>query len=44
VVTYVCETWVLKEYCKENVLAFERKILRKVYEPFKEIDNTWMIR
>jgi hypothetical protein len=40
VVTYACETWVLREYSKEKLLAFERKILRKMYAPFKEIDNT----
>jgi hypothetical protein len=34
VVSYGCETWVLKKYCKENVLASQRKI----YGPFKEMD------
>jgi hypothetical protein len=43
-VTYACETWVLKECCKAKLLAFERKILRKIYGPFKEIDNTSRIR
>jgi hypothetical protein len=32
VVTYACETWVLKE----KLLVFERKILRKMYGPFKK--------
>jgi hypothetical protein len=39
-VTYACETWVLREYCKETLLAFERKILTKMYAPFEETDNT----
>jgi hypothetical protein len=42
-VTYACETLVLKEYCKEKLLAFERKILRKIYGPLKEIDDTCRI-
>jgi hypothetical protein len=36
VVTYDCEIWVLEENCKEKLLVVERKMLRKVYEPFKE--------
>jgi hypothetical protein len=44
VVTHACETWVLREYCKERLLAFERKISTKIYGAFKEIDKTWRIR
>jgi hypothetical protein len=44
VVACACETCVLKEYCKEKLVAFERKILRKFYGPFKEIVNTCRIR
>jgi hypothetical protein len=44
VTTYACETWVLKEYDKEKLLAFERKILRKIYGPYRGKNHTWRIR
>jgi regulator of replication initiation timing len=51
VVTYACETWVLKENTKiklENtkikLRVFERKVLRKIYGPTKEKDGTWQIK
>jgi hypothetical protein len=44
VVAYDCETCVLKEYCEEKLVAFERKMLRKKNGQFKEIDNTRRIR
>ena len=34
--TYASETWVLKETIIEKVLVFERKILRRIFEPTKE--------
>jgi hypothetical protein len=41
---YACETWVLKEYYKEKLLAFGRRILRNIYGPFKDVHITWKIR
>jgi hypothetical protein len=36
VVTYACETWVLKTSEIDKLLIFERKILRKIFGPSKE--------
>ena len=44
VVTYACETWVLKENTKTKLSAFERKVLRRIYGPTKEKDGTWQIK
>jgi hypothetical protein len=46
IVTYVCvcETWVLKETTKNKLMLLERKILRKIFGPTKEIDGTWRIK
>jgi hypothetical protein len=44
VVTYACETWVLKETIKQKLLVFERKIIRRIYGPIKERDDTWRIK
>jgi hypothetical protein len=35
-VTYASETWVLKETIIQKLLVFERKILRRIFEPTKE--------
>jgi len=35
-VTYVSETWVLKEAVIQKLLAFERKISRRIFGPTKE--------
>jgi hypothetical protein len=43
VVTYGCETWVLKENINTKLRVFERKVLRKIYGPTKEKDGTWWI-
>jgi hypothetical protein len=43
-VTCACETWVLKENTKTKLRVFERKILRRIYEPTKEEDGTWQIK
>jgi len=43
VVTYACETWVLKENTKLKLQVFERKVLR-IYGPTKENDGTWRIK
>jgi len=44
VVTYACETWVLKENIKSKLRVFERKVLRRIYGPTKESDGTWRIK
>ena len=37
VVTYACETWVLKENIKTKLRVFERKVLRRVTDPPKKV-------
>ena len=46
VVTYGCEVWVLIETIKKknNLMIFERKVLRKIFGPTKERDGTWRIK
>ena len=44
VVTYACETWVLKENIKTKLKVFERKVLRRIYGPTKQRDGTWRIK
>jgi hypothetical protein len=44
IVTYACETWVLKETIKNEVMVFERKVLRKIFGPTKERDGAWRIK
>jgi hypothetical protein len=44
VVTYACETWVLKEKIKTELIVFERKVLRRIYRPTKEKYCTWRIK
>jgi hypothetical protein len=36
VITYVCETWVLKENIKTKLRVFERKVLKKSMDPLKK--------
>ena len=43
-VTYVCETWVLKGNIKTKPRVFVRKVLRRIYGPTKEKDGTWRIK
>jgi hypothetical protein len=44
VITYDCETWVLKEAIKQKLLVFERQTLRRIFGPTKERDGTWRIK
>jgi hypothetical protein len=45
VVTYACETWVLKENIKSKLRIFESKVLRRIYRPTKKkSDGTWRIK
>jgi hypothetical protein len=43
-VTYVCETWVLKETTKNKLMVFERKVLTKIFGSKIERDDTWRIK
>jgi len=42
-VTCASETWVVKENIIQKLLLFERKILRGIFGPTKEI-QTWRIK
>jgi hypothetical protein len=44
VVTYACETWLLKENTELKLMVFERKILRRIYGPTKERDSKWRMK
>jgi hypothetical protein len=44
VVTYACETWVLKENSIQKLMIFERKISRKIFGPTKEANGLWRIK
>jgi hypothetical protein len=44
VVTYACETRVLKENIKSKLRVFERKVLRTIYRLTKESDDTRQIK
>ena len=40
IVTYACETWVLKENIIQKLMIFERKI----FGPTKEVNGLWRIK
>jgi hypothetical protein len=42
IVTYSCETWILKETIINKLLVFERKILKKIFGRNKE-NGIWRI-
>jgi hypothetical protein len=44
VVTYACETWVLKENMELKLMVFEMTVLRIIYGPTKVRDGTWRIK
>ena len=44
IVTYGCETWVLKETIKNKLMVFERKVLRRIFGPTKERDGARRIK
>ena len=37
---YACEAWVMKLTIKKKLMAFERKVLEKIFGPTKERDGT----
>ena len=43
IVTYSCETWILKETIINKLLVFERKILRKIFGP-NNGNGIWRIK
>jgi len=43
-VTYGCGTWVLTETIKNELMVFERKVLRRIFGSTKERDGTWRIK
>jgi hypothetical protein len=43
IVTYSCETWILKETIINKLMVFERKILRKIFGPNNE-NGIWRIK
>ena len=43
IVTYASETWVLKGAIIQELLVFERKILRSIFGPTKE-NQIWRIK
>jgi hypothetical protein len=44
IVTYACETWVLKANSIQKLMIFERKILRKIFGATKEVNGLWRIK
>jgi len=44
IVTYACETWGLKKNSIQKLMIFERKILRKIFGPTKEVNGLWSIK
>lgn len=43
VVTYGCETWVMKENIKQKLSVFERRILRRIFGPTRD-GEYWRIK
>jgi len=44
-VTYGSETWTLRKTDEISLVVFERKVLRKIYGPYKNINTgEWKIR
>jgi hypothetical protein len=43
IVTYACETWILKEEITHRLMVFERKILRKIFGPTYK-NGFWRIK
>jgi hypothetical protein len=44
IVTYACETWVLKETIKNKLMVFEREVLRKIFGTTNERDGARRIK
>jgi hypothetical protein len=44
IVTYTCETWVLKENSIQKLMILGKKTLRKIFGPTKEVNGLWRIK
>ena len=44
IVTYGCETWAMTVTEQNRLLAFERRVLRKIYGPTQDKDGVWRIK
>jgi hypothetical protein len=44
IVTYACETWVLKQNLINKLTIFGRKITRKIFSPTRSDDSNWRIK
>jgi hypothetical protein len=44
VITYACETWVLKENVIQKLMIFERQVLRKIFGSAKQQNGLWRIK
>jgi hypothetical protein len=44
VVTYECEAWTLTNRDEQHLSIFERRILRKIFGPVQNKDESWRIR
>jgi hypothetical protein len=44
VVTYGCEAWTLTNQDEQNLRIFERRIMRKIFDPVQNEDGSWRIR
>jgi hypothetical protein len=40
-VTYGCKTWAVTVAQQNRLLAFQRRVLRKIYGPTLDNDGTW---
>jgi hypothetical protein len=43
VVTYGCEAWTLTNRGEQHLRIFERRILRKIFDPVQNEDGSWRI-
>jgi uncharacterized membrane protein len=44
VVTYGCEAWTLTTRDEKRLRIFERKVLRKIFGPIQDKDESWRFR
>jgi hypothetical protein len=43
-VTYGCEAWTLTDRDEQHLRIYERRILRKIFDPVQNEDGFWRIR
>ena len=44
IIIHGSETWMLIEERKQNVLVFERRIIRKIIGSMKELNELWKMK